>query len=278
MHSWDTRSSSLLVDPDGGRLHSNLWAQYGVAGVLEHEGFVRGVATAADAAGVGIEQFHPEYGENQFEISLSPLAPVAAADQLVLTRIIISRVARDFGMRVSFSPLPFAGGVGSGAHQHFSLIRGDAPLFSGGSGAHRMTVDGEAAIAGIVDGLIEAQLALCGSIVSGLRMKPGSWAGAFACWGVENREAAVRFLHVGPGNPYGANVEVKVVDPSANPTWPPPPFWVWPWTVSRARRHCRPKSPWIRRRCRSTSGKPPECSNFQAISPRRSQHSRRRNE
>lgn len=207
----------LLVDPDGGRLHSNLWAQYGVAGVLEHEGFVRGVMTAANAAGVGIEQFHPEYGENQFEISLSPLAPVPAADQLVLTRIIISRVARNFGMRVSFSPLPFAGSVGSGAHQHFSLLRGEEPLFSGGSGTHRMTADGEAAIAGIVDGLLEAQLALCGSIVSGLRMKPGSWAGAFTCWGVENREAAVRFLHVGPGNPYGANVEVKVVDPSANP-------------------------------------------------------------
>lgn len=80
-----------------------------------------------------------------------------------------------------------------------------------------MTAEGESAIAGIVDGLIEAQLALCGSIVSGLRMKPGSWAGAFTCWGVENREAAVRFLHVGHGNPYGANVEVKVVDPSSNP-------------------------------------------------------------
>lgn len=207
----------LLVDPDGNRLPSNLWAQYGVAGVLEHEGFVRGVMAAAGAAGVAIEQFHPEYGENQFEISLSPLAPVKAADQLVLARIIISRVARQFGMRVSFSPLPFAGSVGSGAHQHFSLLRSDAPLFSGGSGAHQMTAEGESAIAGIVDGLIEAQLALCGSIVSGLRMKPGSWAGAFTCWGVENREAAVRFLHVGHGNPYGANVEVKVVDPSSNP-------------------------------------------------------------
>jgi len=207
----------LLVDPDGNRLPGNVWAQYGVAGVLEHEGFVRGVMAAASAAGVGIEQFHPEYGENQFEISLSPMSPVAAADQLVLARLIISRVAREFGMRVSLSPVPFAGSVGSGAHQHFSLLRGETPLFSGGFGAHWMTAEGEAAIAGIVDGLAEAQLALCGSIVSGLRMKPGSWAGAFTCWGVENREAAVRFLHVGHGNPYGANAEVKVVDPSSNP-------------------------------------------------------------
>jgi glutamine synthetase len=37
------------------------------------------------------------------------------------------------------------------------------------------------------------------------------------CWGTENREAALRFVAGGPGNPYGGNVEVKVVDPSANP-------------------------------------------------------------
>jgi glutamine synthetase len=37
------------------------------------------------------------------------------------------------------------------------------------------------------------------------------------CWGTENREAAVRFIVGGPGNPHGANLEVKPVDPSANP-------------------------------------------------------------
>ncbi|BBZ76130.1 glutamine synthetase GlnA [Mycolicibacterium anyangense] len=207
----------LLVDPDGNRLPGNLWAQYGLAGVLEHEGFVRDVTAAAAAAGVGIEQFHPEYGVNQFEISLSPRPPVAAADQLILARIIISRVARDHGMRVSLSPVPFAGSVGSGAHQHFSLLHGDTPVFSGGDGPHGLTRQGQAAIGGIVAGLPEAQLIFCGSVVSGLRMQPGNWAGAYGCWGTENREAAVRFLHAGPGNPHGANVELKIVDPSANP-------------------------------------------------------------
>lgn len=245
----------LIVDPEGNRLPSKLWAQYGLAGVLENEGFVRSVISAATAAGVGIEQFHPEYGSNQFEISLSPQSPVAAADQLILTRIIISRVARDFGMRVSFSPVPFAGSVGSGAHQHFSLLRGNTPVFSGGSGVRGMTPEGECAVAGIVDGLTEAQLIFCGSIVSGLRMKPGNWAGAHTCWGSENREAAVRFLCASHGNPHGANVEVKVIDPSANPYFAtaailglaldgieraaplPPEITVDPSTLSEAERH-----------------------------------------
>ncbi|OMC49154.1 glutamine synthetase [Mycobacterium sp. IS-2888] len=207
----------LLVEPDGARLPSVLWAQYGLAGVLEHEAFVRDVIATASTAGVGIEQFHPESGANQFEMSLSPLPPVAAADQLVVARIIIGRAARRHGLRVSLSPAPFAGSVGSGAHQHFSLITPDGPLFSDGTGAAGMTPAGESAVAGVISGLPEAQGVLCGSIVSGLRMRPGNWAGAHVCWGTENREAAVRFIKGGPGSAHGGNVEVKIVDPSANP-------------------------------------------------------------
>lgn len=207
----------LLVDADGGRLPAVLWAQYGLAGVLEHEAFVRDVNAAATAAGVGIEQFHPEYGANQFEISLSPLPPVAAADQLALIRLIIGRAARRHGLRISLSPAPFAGSVGSGAHQHFSLTGPEGPLFSDGTVTAGMTPAGESAVAGVISGLPEAQGILCGSIVSGLRMRPGNWAGAYACWGIENREAAVRFVKAGPGTPRGGNVEVKIVDPSASP-------------------------------------------------------------
>jgi glutamine synthetase len=207
----------VLVGPDGSRLPSLLWAQYGLAGVLEFEGFVRDVTDAANRSGVAIEQFHPEYGSNQFEISLAPLPPVAAADQLVLMRIIAARVARRHGLRVSLSPLPFVTGVGTGAHQHFSLSLDDAPVFSGGSGVRGMTAQGESALAGLLTGLPAAQGVLCGSVLSGLRMQPGYWSGAYNCWGTENREASVRFLIGGPSNPYGANVEVKVVDPSANP-------------------------------------------------------------
>jgi glutamine synthetase len=207
----------VLVDPAGGRLPSALWTQYGLVGVLEHEAFVRDVHAAATAAGVGIEQFHPEYAANQFEISLSPLTPVAAADQLALTRLIICRAARRYGLRVSLSPAPFAGNVGSGAHQHFSLTADEGPLFSDGTGVAGMTAAGEAAVAGVIRGLPEAQGVLCGSVVSGLRMQPTNWAGVYACWGIENREAAVRFVTGGRGSAYGGNVEVRIVDPSANP-------------------------------------------------------------
>ncbi len=207
----------LLVDSGGGRLSPAVWTQYGLTGVLEHEAFIRDVHVAAATAGVGIEQFHPEYAANQFEISLSPQPPVAAADQLALLRLIVSRVARRHGLRVSLSPAPFAGSVGSGAHQHFSLTGDAGPLFSGGPGPAGITAAGEHAIAGVIRGLPEAQGVLCGSVVSGLRMQPSNWAGVYACWGIENREAAVRVVTGGVGSAYGGHVEVRIVDPSANP-------------------------------------------------------------
>jgi glutamine synthetase len=207
----------LLVQPDGHRLPSTVWAQYGLAGVLEHEAFARDIIAETTLSGIAIEQLHPEYGANQFEISLTPQSPVASVDKLIVTRIIVSRIARRYGMRVSFSPTPFVGDAGCGAHLHFSLTNATGALFSDGAGAHGMTSMGESAVAGLLRGLPEAQGMLCGSIVSGLRLRPGNWAGTYVCWGTENREAALRFVVGGPGNPYGGNVEVKAVDPSANP-------------------------------------------------------------
>ena len=141
----------LLVNPDGHRLPSTLWAQYGLAGLLEYEAFVRDVTAAATVSGLAIEQVHPEYGANQFEISLAPQSPVAAADQLVLTRLIVGRIARRYGLRVSLSPTPFVGEVGCGAHQHFSLTNSAGPLFADGAGTRGMTSKGENALAGVAE-------------------------------------------------------------------------------------------------------------------------------
>jgi glutamine synthetase len=82
--------------------------------------------------------------------------------------------------RTSLSPAPFVDDVGSGAHQHFSLTAPEGPLFSDGTGARGMTPAGESAVAGLLQGLPDAQGILCGSIVSGLRLRPGNWAGAYS--------------------------------------------------------------------------------------------------
>jgi glutamine synthetase len=55
-------------------------------------------------------------------------------------------------------------------------------------------------------------------VASYLRLVPQHWAGAYACWGLENREAALRMVTGSLGSEeWAANLEVKCFDLHANP-------------------------------------------------------------
>lgn len=203
-----------LLAPDGSHATGPGWAPYGLRSSLEQRAFLVDLAASAAAAGLAIEQVHMEYGHDQLELSLAPTDPVRAADKVVLGRLVVGRAAERHGMRVSFSPVPFAAEAGNGAHLHLSLDGADGPVFSGGDGPRGLTATGAAAIAGVLEHLPALLGVYAGSALSEHRLKPGNWAGAALCWGLENREAAVRLVQGGSG---GANIELKVVDPSANP-------------------------------------------------------------
>lgn len=193
------------------------WSAYGLGAALAQEQFVRDLLVNAERAQLNIEQFHAEYGPGQFEISLAPDSPLEAADSLIVARILICRTARSHGMAASFSPMPVVGGSGNGAHQHISLTRSGEPILSGGRRDYGMSEAGASAVGGLLAHLADLGAVLASSPLSGLRLQPDTWSGAFICWGHENREAAVRFCAESIGNPHGANVEVKVMDSSANP-------------------------------------------------------------
>ena len=207
----------VLTQADGSALAGRPWNAYGLSSVLDAERFLMDLVQACADASLPVEQIHAEYGTGQYEFAIAPSDPITAADHVVLARLVTGRVARRHGFGVSFSPLPFEGGSGNGAHQHLSLMLQGQPLLSGGDGPHGICDRGGAAIAGIVAGLPEMIAVLAGSVLSSQRLQPGHWSGASACWGLENREAALRFCAATPGNPYGANLEVKCIDPSANP-------------------------------------------------------------
>ncbi len=51
-----------------------------------------------------------------------------------------------------------------------------------------------------------------------LRLVPSRWAGAYQCWGLENREAALRLVTGSQGERAEAsNAEIKCFDATANP-------------------------------------------------------------
>ena len=208
---------ATMLSPDAGHATNEPWSPYSVRTSLDRSAFLVDLAAAAERAQLPVEQIHTEYGHDQIEVSLAPDTPVAAVDTVAATRMVIGRVAARHGLRISFSPVPFEGEAGNGAHLHMSLADDDGPLFSGGQGPHGMRTAGESAIAGVLQTLPDLLGVYAGSVLSAARLKPGNWAGAAQCWGLENREAAVRFVAATPGTPHGANVELKLIDPSANP-------------------------------------------------------------
>ncbi|MGY1601535.1 glutamine synthetase [Geodermatophilus sp. SYSU D00815] len=191
---------------------------YGMTRHVEVSDYARDLLTALAAQGVSVEQFHPEYAAGQLEISVAAEDPVAAADTTVLLRHTIRAVSARHRLRASFSPKVEAEGVGNGGHVHLSLWRDGGNLMSGGSGPLDLTADGEAFTAGLLAHLPALLAVGAPSVASYLRLVPSHWAGAFAVWGLENREAAVRLV-TGPAGHRrsAANVEVKSLDATANP-------------------------------------------------------------
>jgi glutamine synthetase len=162
---------------------------YGMTRLVELSDYCRDVLVALEDQDVVVEQLHPEYAAGQFEVSVAAADPVRAADDSVLVRQTIRAVSHRHGLRVSFAPSVVAGTVGNGGHVHLSAWRDGRNLFDGFPGS-----EAGLAAAGILAHLPALLAVGAPTAASYLRLVPSHWAGVFACWGVETREAALRFI------------------------------------------------------------------------------------
>ena len=170
------------------------------------------------ANGLRIGQLHAEYGLSQIELNLAPADPVKAADDQLLARQTIHAAARRLGLRVSFAPLVTAAGVGNGWHLHTSVWRDRDNLLAGDARDGPLAPEGRAYVAGLLRDLPALAAVTAPSVPSLSRLRPGYFASAYTIWGIENREAALRYVPgselLGAGH---ANVELKPSDASSNP-------------------------------------------------------------
>jgi len=178
------------------------------------------LVAAFDTQGIVLEQYYAELGHGQHEISTGHAPALQAADQQVLTRETIRGVAANHGLVASLAPKPWPENAGNGGHIHFSLwdTDGGRNRFHDASAADRLSGEARSFIAGVLEHLP----GLCGltapSFNSYHRIVPQYWAGAFVCWGHDNREAPVRVPSVfWDFEEASTNVELKAADASANP-------------------------------------------------------------
>jgi glutamine synthetase len=182
--------------------------------------YVDELAAALDAQGIGLEQYYSELGHGQHEISTPHAPALRAADEQLLVRETIRGVATRHGLVASLAPKPWPENAGNGAHIHFSLwdLEGARNRFHDGSARDHLSGEARSFVAGMLEHLP----ALCGltapSFNSYRRIVPQYWAGAYVCWGHDNREAAVRVPSVFSGmEESSTNVELKAADASSNP-------------------------------------------------------------
>ena len=174
-----------------------------------------GVDTLA-AMRLRVELVYPESGPGQFEVSIDHAAALGAADRHVLLRDAVRGVAYRHDAAASFAPKPLPNSAGSGCHLHLSVWRDGRNILYDPHDPLYLSREGSAWVAGLVHHLPGLCALIAPSVNSYARLRPHAWAGAFTCYGLDNREAVVRIVtpRRGPGS---FNVELKTADGSANP-------------------------------------------------------------
>lgn len=174
------------------------------------------MAEALIEQGMLVEQYYPESGPGQQEISILYTQALAAADQQIAFRETVRAIANQHHLKASFLPKIFPNAAGSGCHLHLSLWDRGENLLPDPLGLLGLSEVSRHFIGGILHHLPGLMALIAPSCNSYRRIQPQSWSGAFRCWGLDNRESAVRV----PSNPEetgSTHFELKTVDASANP-------------------------------------------------------------
>jgi glutamine synthetase len=209
---------SLAVVLDSSYVPIDAALCFSTIGMTAAQDYIDDLAAALEAQRIPLAQYYAELGHGQQEISTGHARALQAADEQLLVRETIRAVATQRGLVASLAPKPWREVAGNGCHIHFSLWEGDRNRFYDGSRADGLSDIARAFVAGVLAHLPALCALSAPSFNSYHRIVPQSWAGAFACWGHDNREAPVRVPSPFRGaEEESTNVELKASDASANP-------------------------------------------------------------
>ncbi|MEM0235809.1 glutamine synthetase family protein [Thermofilum sp.] len=191
---------------------------FATTGMNAFSEFLSKLQEALRTMNIEIAHYYPEYGPGQHEISLKPYDPVKASDALIMTREAVRGIAQNMGLIASFMPKPSETLPGSGLHIHVSLWRDDTNIFYSDTDKYHLSDEAYWFIGGILKH-IDALLAFTAPTVNSYkRLLPRRWASAYACWGPENREAAIRIPLPPKGRKSEAiHLEIKFADNTIQP-------------------------------------------------------------
>ena len=89
-------------------------------GLTASQPVIDDVVAALTAQGLQVEQYYPELGHGQQEMSITHAEALRAADNHIIYRETVRNVAWQHGWLASFAPKPFPHLAGNGCHTHLS--------------------------------------------------------------------------------------------------------------------------------------------------------------
>jgi glutamine synthetase len=183
-------------------------------------GVIDDIVHALEAQGMEVEQYYPELGWGQQELSITHAPALAAADRHIHYKETVRGVALQHGLYALFAPKPWSDQAGNGCHLHFSGWSKDGKTnrFYDQSQTYGLSTVARQFMAGVLDHMPALVALTCASVNSYRRLQPQMWASAYRVWGPDNREGALRVASpIKSREAQSTNVELKASDSSSNP-------------------------------------------------------------
>ena len=179
--------------------------------------FRRDVIRTLRKIGIATTSHHHEVANGQQEIGLQYVEAEEAADNIMLSRIIISEMAHRRGMIATFMPKPFPTQNGSGMHLHQSIwgLDGSRNLFAG-SEVSSLSQLAMSYVGGLLEHAVTLSAILAPTVNSYKRLVPGFEAPTRVAWGYRNRSTMVRIPHFN-GSETAARIELRCPDATSSP-------------------------------------------------------------
>jgi glutamine synthetase len=190
------------------------------AGMNTAAGVIDEIVEALEAQGLEVEQYYPELGWGQQELSIKHAPALSAADRQIIYRETVRGVALRHDLYALFAPKPWSDQAGNGCHLHFSGWSKDGATnrFYDPNQPYGLSTTARQFMAGVLEHLPALVALTCASVNSYRRLQPQTWASAYRVWGPDNREGALRVASpTRSREAQSTNVELKASDSSSNP-------------------------------------------------------------